>query len=461
MTDSFFNRDALGVLSAWRAGASRKPLVVRGARQVGKSSLVRWFAQGYRRYAELNLEKHPHVDLFRRGLSVEELVQAIQLERAVPPGAEPLLIFIDEIQEAPEAVAMLRYFHEERPDVHVVAAGSLLEIGMDAAAISFPVGRVQYLYLRPLSFREFLGAMKESAAQEALASTPVPAFAHGRLLTLFHQYAMVGGMPEAVAAYARSGGDLTVVNQVYADLFATFRDDIQKYGRNETLRWALLHGLDSAPFEAGARIAFNGFGGSAFRSREMGEALRTLERAMLLELVYPTVQGRPPLLPDVKKSPRLQFLDIGLVNHRAGIQRQLIGMRDLTDIHRGRLIEQVVGQELKTVEARTDAPLCFWVRDKAQAQAEVDFLLQTVDGVVPVETKSGAAGKLRSLHEFVKRYRPARAVRLYAGTYSRHPIMAADVACELVNIPYYAAADIPRYLETIRGENDLSASGIA
>ncbi len=267
-------------------------------------------------------------------------------------------------------------------------------------------------------------------------------------------------MPEAVVAYARSGGDLAVVNQVYADLFATFRDDIQKYGRNETLRRALLHGLDSAPFEAGGRIAFNGFGGSAFRSREMGEALRTLERAMLLELVYPTVQGRPPLLPDVKKSPRLQFLDVGLVNHRAGIQRQLIGMRDLTDIHRGRLIEQVVGQELKAVEARIDAPLRFWVRDKAQAQAEVVFLLQTVDGVVPVETKSGAAGKLRSLNEFVKRYRPARAVRLYAGTYSRHPIMAADVACGLVNIPYYAAADIPRYLETIRGEDDPSTSGI-
>ena len=447
MTDMSFDRDALGVLEAWRDGESRKPLVVRGARQVGKSWLVRRFAQGYRRYAELNLEKRSHGELFRQGLSVDQLVQAIQLERAVPPGSEPLLIFLDEIQEVPEAVAMLRYFQEERPDVHVVAAGSLLEVGMAAAAISFPVGRVQYLYVRPLSFREFLGAMQESAARDALASAPLPEFAHGRLLALFHQYALVGGMPEAVAAYVRSGGDLVAANQIYADLFATFRDDIQKYGRNETLRRALLHGLDSAPFEAGSRISFHGFGGSAFRSREMGEALRTLERAMLLDLVYPTVQGCAPLLPDLKKSPRLHFLDVGMVNHRAGIQRQLIGVRDLADLYRGRLIEQVVGQELRTLGAREDVPLCFWVRDKPQSQAEVDFLLRTADGVVPVETKSGAAGKLRSLHEYIKRYRPARAVRLYAGRYVRHPITVADTTCELVNIPYYAAASIERHLE--------------
>ena len=447
VTKGFFQRDALALMEAWRDEAGRKPLIVRGARQVGKSSLVRRFAQGYRRFAELNLEKRPHAELFRQGLSVDQLVQAIQLERAVPPGSEPLLVFLDEIQEAPEAIAMLRYFHEDRSDVHVVAAGSLLEVGMDAAAISFPVGRVQYLYLRPMSFREFLGAMNEDAARQALESIPVPEYAHDRLLSLFHQYILIGGMPEAVGAYVRSGSDLTVVNQVYADLFATFRDDIQKYGRNETLRRALLHGLDSTPFEAGSRISFNGFGGSGFRSREMGEALRTLERAMLLELVYPTVRGCEPLLPDLKKSPRLQFLDIGLVNHRAGLQRQLIGVRDLADIYRGRLVEQVVGQELKTLTARDDIPLRFWVRDKAQSQAEVDFLLQTESGVIPVETKAGAAGKLRSLHEYIKRYCPVRAVRLYAGRYSRHEIIGGNTPCELVNIPYYATANIPRYLE--------------
>jgi predicted AAA+ superfamily ATPase len=257
---------------------------------------------------------------------------------------------------------------------------------------------------------------------------------------------MVGGMPEAVRRYAETKGDLAAVNHVYADLFTAFRDDIPKYGRNETMRRVLLHGLDSAPYAAGTRVTFNGFGGSTYRSREMGEALRTLERAMLLELVYPTVNGQEPFVPDHKKSPRLHFLDVGLVNHRAGLQRELIGVRDLTGLHRGHLIEQVVGQELKSTDARTDVPLVFWVRDKAQAQAEVDFLLRTERGVVPVEVKSGAAGKLRSLHQFMGRSGSRLAVRLCASQPSRHSVDVGDLSYLLVNIPYYAASMIPQYV---------------
>jgi uncharacterized protein len=275
---------------------------------------------------------------------------------------------------------------------------------------------------------------------------PSPAFAHERLLSLFHAYALLGGMPEAVVHYRETGGDLVAVNRVYADLFSAFRDDVLKYGRNETMRRVLLHCLDAAPYEAGARVKFHGFGGSNYRSREVGEALRTLERAMLLELVYPTVQGEEPLMPDRKKSPRLHFLDVGLVNHRAGLQRQLIGTRDLTDLYRGRLIEQIVGQELKTADARTDKPLCFWVRDKAQSHAEVDFLLRSEAGVIPVEAKSGAAGKLRSLHAFMARSPSNTAVRLYPGQYSGQTIDHAGRTYELLNVPYYAAARIGQYL---------------
>lgn len=446
MTTSLFQRTALSELDAWRNSPARKPLVIRGARQVGKSCLVRLFAKGYRRYAELNLEKTIHADIFRRGFSLRALIQAIQLECVTPPGQEPLLIFLDEIQEAPEAVAMLRFFYEERPDIHVIAAGSLLEVALNTTSISFPVGRVQYLYLRPISFREFLDAAGESVAREALDEVPAPNYAHERLLSLFHTYTLVGGMPEAVRCYMESAGDVTAVNQVYADLFATFRDDILKYGRNETMRRILLHCLDSAPYEAGARVTFHGFGGSAYRSREVGEALRTLERAMLLELAYPTVQWQEPLMPDRKKSPRLHFLDVGLVNHRAGLQRQMMGARDLTDLHRGRLIEQVVGQELKAAHARTDEPLLFWVRDKAQSQAEVDFLARTEKGVIPIEAKSGAAGKLRSLHEFMARSGAQLAVRLYAGRPSRHEVSVGAASYQLISVPYYAASMLSRYV---------------
>ncbi|MCF7838847.1 MAG: AAA family ATPase [Candidatus Marinimicrobia bacterium] len=451
MTIAMFPRNAAADLVQWRDADVRKPLVIRGARQVGKTSLVRAFAAAhYRRFAELNLERSAHADIFRRGLSVGETVQSIVLECRVPPGPEPLLLFLDEIQAVPEAVALLRFFHEERPDIHLVAAGSLLEAAMAAAAISFPVGRVQFLYLRPMTFMEFLSATGDAGLRDALCQVPAPAPAHDLLLKRFHQYALVGGMPEAVARYVDSQGDLTEVNQVYADLFAAFRDDIPKYGRNETARRVLSHCLDSAPYEAGSRVTFHGFGGSTYRSREVGEALRALERAMLLELVYPTVAFQEPLMPEPRKSPRLQFLDVGLVNHRAGLQRQLIGMRDLTDLHRGRLVEQVIGQELKATAVRTDVSLRFWVRDKAQSQAELDFLLQTPAGVIPVEAKSGAAGKLRSLHQFMARSQAPLAVRLYAGRPDCHDVANANADYRLVNIPYYAAALIPRYVTWAR-----------
>ena len=446
MNFKLFSRNALSDLQRWKSDAQRKPLVIRGARQVGKSSLVRLFSGEYRRYAELNLEKPAHAALFRSGLSLTELVQAIQLECKLPSGKEPWLLFVDEIQEVPEAVAMLRFFYEERPDIHVIAAGSLLETALDAAAISFPVGRVQYLYMRPLCFEEFLQVMGEDSAVEAWHTVPVPAFAHRRLLALFHTYALTGGMPEAVLRYRQTGGDLAAVNEVYSDLIAAFRDDIAKYGRNETMRRILLHCLDTAPYQIGSRITFNGFGGSNYQSREVGEALRTLERAKILELVYPTVHGQEPLMPDHKKSPRLQFLDAGLVNHMAGLQRELIGVRDLTGVYRGRLIEQLVGQEIKAGAVRRDVPLVFWVRDKAQSSAEVDFLFRTDQGVIPVEAKSGVVGKLRSLREYLVRNQPRLAVRLYAGEYQEHPIEVGSIKCRLINIPYYASRLIPQYI---------------
>lgn len=443
-----FVRDAELELAHWKDANDRKPLVIRGARQVGKTSLVRAFAASRAwRFAELNLERSAHADIFRRGLSLEETVQSILLECRVPPGAAPLLLFLDEIQAVPEAVAQLRFFQEERPDIRVIAAGSLMEAAMDAANISFPVGRVQFLHLRPMTFAEFLSAIGDAPLRDALMQVPAPAHAHDTLLKRFHQYTLIGGMPEAVARYVASGGDLAEVNQVYADLFAAFRDDIPKYGRNETIRRVLLHCLDSAPYEAGSRVTLHGFGGSAYRSREVGEALRTLERAMLLELVYPTVACGEPLMPDHRKSPRLQFLDVGLVNHRAGLQRQLIGIRDLTDLHRGRLIEQIIGQELKATATRTDVPLRFWVRDKARSQAELDYVLSTESGVVPVEAKSGAEGKLRSLHQFMSQSGAPLAVRLYPGLPSCHDVAFANATYRLVNIPYYAAGIIPRYVQ--------------
>lgn len=450
MTKNFFKRKALDDLMVWLTSSTRKPLVIRGARQVGKTSLVRGFAAGIKcRFVELNLERPSHAAIFRSNMSVKDIINRIFLECRVPVGDAPLLLFIDEIQEVPEAVAMLRFFYDEHPEISLIAAGSLLEVALSAAAISFPVGRVEFLYLRPMSFAEFLQATGDDLLCDALHEVPVPPYAHELLLKRFHKYALIGGMPEAVVRYVSADGNFESVNQVFADLFTAFCDDIPKYGRNETMRRILLHSLESAPYEAGSRITFHGFGGSNYRSREAGEALRTLERAMLLELVYPTVALGLPLMPDQRKAPRLHFLDVGLANYRAGLQSYLIGMQDLSDVHRGRLVEQVIGQELKASTTRSNFPLCFWVRDKAQSQAELDFIFATEQGIVPVEVKSGAAGKLRSLHQFMRLSSTQTAVRLYAGPPACHNVSLEGSNYKLVNIPYYAASLIPEYLKVL------------
>lgn len=223
----FFKRKALNDLLAWHNSSTRKPLVIRGARQVGKTSLVRSFATKIKcRFMELNLERPSHASIFKSGMSVNEVVDRALLECRTPTGDDPLLLFIDEIQEVPEAVAMLRFFYEERPDIHLIAAGSLLEVALSAAAISFPVGRVEFLYMRPMNFAEFLHAAGDSSLRDALHTIPAPLYAHDLLLKRFNQYALIGGMPEAVTRYVSTGGNLDAVNQVYADLFTAFRDDI-------------------------------------------------------------------------------------------------------------------------------------------------------------------------------------------------------------------------------------------
>jgi predicted AAA+ superfamily ATPase len=448
-----FPRDALFRLHAWRQRPQRKPLVIRGARQVGKTVLVRLLARELPRSAELNLGRPEHAALFRRGLSARDIVQAVGLEFGLPSEGEPPLIFLDEIQECPEAVEMLRFLYEDCPEVPVVAAGSLLEVALEAARISFPVGRVEFLHLHPLSFAEFLTAVGEAQAFAAYSTIPTPAYAAEKLQRLFHRYALIGGMPAAVATYAASGGDLTLTRETYAQLFDAYRDDIPKYARNSTLRQVLTHCLNTAPQHLSTRVTFAGFGGSDYRSREVGEALRTLERAMLLKLLYPSTQIGPPFIPDPRKAPRLLFLDAGLVNYRLGLQQQLLGIADLNEAFRGRLLEQLVGQELVARTTIEDATPVFWVRDKPQAQAEVDFLVPTPSGTFPVEVKSGPVGKMRSLHEFMARSRGDLAVRLYAGSPLLQDVVHGhDLHYRLLNLPYWTAGKLPEWIDHTLGQ---------
>lgn len=440
-----FKRDILRRLGDWQNKSDRKPLILRGARQVGKTTAVKLFSTNYDQFLLLNLETPEEAKLFARSLPPADLLQAIRLSKGAPSIRGRTLLFLDEVQNSPEAVSSLRYFFEDLPELHVIAAGSLLEIALTQKQIGIPVGRVEYALMSPLSFREFLEATGETKALEALDVVPAPVFALPRLMDLFHRYTLVGGMPEIVAHYAENR-DAVALAPLYRSLWTSFLDDIPKYARNETMKCVIRHCLEAAPLEAGERIKFAGFGRSNYRSREAGESLRTLEQAMLLHLLAPTTSTEIPLIPDRRKSPKLLFLDIGLINFTAGIQGQYFEYPDLFSFYRGRIAEMIVGQELIAADPEHHKPV-FWVREKSQAPAEVDFVLQHGSLAVPIEVKAGAKGTLKSLHQFINRCPHGFAVRLYAGPLEIVRTKTPEgKPFSLLNLPYCCAGKLRAYI---------------
>ncbi len=442
-----FKRTIHERLEAWMLAKDRKPLVLRGARQVGKTVAVKMFGACFDRFICMNLDLTEDADLFRRNLNVKDLYQAILLKQLVGSTEGKTLLFLDEIQNCPEAVGYLRYFYEMLPHIHVIAAGSLLEIALQEKHIEFPVGRVEHLFMYPLSFREFLVAMDAAPVVAAYDTVPVESFACPALFEHFHRYALIGGMPEVVARYVEKQ-EVAALKPVYDSLATSYLDDAAKYARNSSMAAILRHCIESAPLIAGQRIKFAGFGSSNYGSREVGEALRTLQRAMLIHLLYPCTMVEPPIMPDLKKSPRLQFLDTGLLNCFAGLQSEFFQHTDLHAIYRGILAEHIVGQELLCLESGSRKKPCFWVRDKTQSQAEVDFVVQHGRFVIPVEVKSGKVGSLRSLHEFMDRCPHGYAVRLYSGPFELHSVTTpAGKAYELLNLPHFLAGLIHKYID--------------
>jgi predicted AAA+ superfamily ATPase len=441
-----FDRELLSDLKKWQNQPTRKPLVIRGARQVGKTTVINQFSKNFRQYIYLNLELPEDRQPFEQFTNIETLLQAVFfLKNKSLSQRNQTLLFIDEIQAAPEAINLLRYFYEQEPGIFVVAAGSMLETLFDKS-VSFPVGRVEYKVLRPVSFPEFLSAMNETAALEQLKQVPVPVFAHQKLLTLFHTYALIGGMPEAVQHYSVNK-DLVALSSIYDSLLTSYMDDAEKYAKSDTQMQLIRHAIRASFAQAGKRIKFQGFGNSNYGSREMGEALRTLQKALLLYLVYPETGFTLPLLPDLKKSPRLHVLDTGLMNYFAGIQREILSTDDLSKVYQGSMIEHLVGQELLAFQHQSLSALHFWTREKKTSVAEVDYVFPFEDKLIPIEVKSGREGSLRSLLLFMDQAPHDIAVRFYAGEYS---ILTTQTPLgktfKLLNLPYYLVSQIEGYL---------------
>jgi predicted AAA+ superfamily ATPase len=433
-----FARNSITELEKWAARPNRKPLILRGSRQVGKTTLVDSFSKGFENYLYLNFEKNPSaIALFEKEQEIDDLVAEIFLfcNKENKPGKT--LLFIDEIQNSKIAITKLRYFYESKlPGLYVVAAGSLLETMLNKKG-SFPVGRVEYLAVRPCVFNEFLRAIGETQLEKALLNRKIPDALHNKAMNLFNTFTLIGGMPEVVADYA-ANKNFVGLNGIYESLLTSYRDDVEKYARNETMSQTIRYILQSGWKFAAERITLGGFAGSSYKAREMGEAFRTLEKTFVLELCYPTADCLVPITKDLKRSPKLLWLDCGLVNYAANVQKEIFGAADILDAWRGKIAEQIVAQELLALDSRVSNQRNFWIRNKKDSVAEVDFVLQYDSKVIPIEVKSGHNAKLKSLHLFMEEVPHNIAVRVWSQPFSIDEVMTQKgKKFKLINLPFY------------------------
>lgn len=439
-------RNVFSELERWKNKKHRKPLILRGARQVGKTTLIKMFSGSYSQSVLLNLENSFDRSFFLKTDDVKKIIETIFLNYNIDINEGSVLLFIDEIQEVPEAIKLLRYFYEEYPDLHVIAAGSLVEFAISKVK-SFPVGRIEYLYLHPFNFIEFLTAIQHKQAFDHFNRIPVREIAHKTLLDLFNSYVIIGGMPEVVNLYAENRSLLNL-SDIYESLWSSYQDDAKKYARNDSEEKVIKHIISTAHTTIDKRIKFQNFGNSTYRSREVGEAMRSLDATQIIRLIYPSTVLEPPIIPDIKKSPRLQFLDTGLLNYSLGIQAGMIGVNDLNDTYKGAIIPHMITQELISLNHINKQKPNFWVREKLQASSEVDLIVRYKNMIIPIEIKSGSKGSLRSLHEFINRSNHFYAVRIYGGEFKieEHKTQSGKTYF-LMNLPYYLGTKIPEYIE--------------
>jgi predicted AAA+ superfamily ATPase len=447
-------RNLLVNLRQWAAKKSRKPLVIRGARQVGKTTLVKEFSKEFDGFVMLNLERDDDRKIFEIANTPQKVMEILKLTRLHMTSTSDnarILLFIDEIQSEPKAIGMLRYFYEDMPQLFVIAAGSRLQ-ELFKTGVSFPVGRVEYMSMRPCTFDEFLYGFGESQLGEMVKNNSVDPLLHEHLIRLFQTYALIGGMPEVVAEYAETRS-ITALSPLYKGLLQSYDEDVEKYASTQQQIAILRHLLRSGWDYAGQSISFARFGGSSYNSTAVHQAFELLEKAFLVSLDYPATSVKAPVQPAFTRSPKLIWLDSGLVNFSAGIQVEYLSNTTLADVWRGHAAEQIVGQELWSVLDRNYMDTqSYWTRDKRGSTAEVDFVYQTHGKVIPIEVKSGANSHLRSLQSFMANDgAPMFGVRVWPGEYSVNDvnIVGTQSTYRLVNIPFYLVGQIDKIVSEL------------
>ncbi len=425
-------------LKQWVKHSHRKPLILRGARQVGKTHVIRQLSNDFEDYVEINFELNPRVkEIFEQDLEPERILNALSLiaGKRIIPGKS--LLFLDEIQEAPRAITALRYFYENLPNLHVIAAGSLLDFALDS--ISVPVGRITFLYMHPMSFMEFLKAIKQEILIEEILNhkidTPITEPIHDKLLEYLGVYMAVGGMPEAVKCWIETK-DITECVNVQHALANTYRQDFLKYSKRLQLKYINLL-FEKIPSQLGNPIKYSNFS-QEYRKRELEPCLELLNKANIIQKVLHSSGNGLPLGAEASLDKfKLIFLDIALSQAILGSDyKEWILKPQQEFVNKGAMTEAFVGQELLAYSNPARQPqLYYWLREARGSTAEIDYLIQHNQSIIPLEVKSKFGGSLKSLHLFLQTHEKSS----YGIRFSIHNYSVYE---HIHSYPLYAVAGI-------------------
>lgn len=441
----------------WKGRADRRPLVVRGARQVGKTYLVEQFArEHFENLVCVNFDKTPEKKGLLQNRNVADLIRLLEVDSGskVIPGKT--LLFLDEIQAAPEWLAMLRYFYEDLPDLHVIAAGSLLEFTLAEHEFSMPVGRIEYLHMGPMTFEEFLLALDEKALVDFLGEwqpdTAFPEPFHVKLFGYLRLFMVVGGMPAVIRTYCQES-HIEAVSRVQQLILQTFTDDFSKYRKRlNTARLRKVFGC--LPSQVGRKLKYVNIDRDE-KARDIADCVDLLEMARIIHKIRHSAGNGLPLGAEADdRDFKPLFLDCGLFCAALGLPLTKLQLAsDLMLVNDGSLCEQFIGQHLLYQHPSYIKPdLFYWNREKRGSAAEVDYLFPFDGQILPIEVKAGKTGTLRSLHVFLQEKGATQALRFNSDLPSTLKIpgkASADDSPDtrLFSLPLYLIEQWPRLMK--------------
>jgi predicted AAA+ superfamily ATPase len=456
-----FNRRAVEEIKSWYNRSKRKPLVIRGARQVGKTTAVRLAAKELSvGIIEINLERHTGLEPLFKSYKLEELLFNFSLISGEKISKESkAILFLDEAQATPAAYSCLRYFQEDMQGLAVVLTGSLLDQVLRDSTIPTPVGRVEHLFMSPLTFEEFLAATGEAAALNAIEMLTrntmhlIADSMHENLMAQVRRYTLCGGMPYCVQTAIDTHFNHAEIAKYQIELLQSYKDDFAKYTGSQSAPQlnAFFNGIIGQiglqfSHKQANEIALNSSG----NNRLLNEAL---ERFIEARLFYRVLHSRADTIPlggDTKiRISKFLFIDIGLLLAAQGIAAQSIMSAPLELTNRGIIAEQFVGQQLLAAKPGYINPsLYYWQPPKSEGQAEIDFLYESGNRIYPIEVKSGTSGTIKSLHSYVLKKQTTEAIRISSAKPSVHELVAKankqEKAFRLINLPFYLVNQIER-----------------